>query len=212
MRVILAGLFVYVCIVWTGTWIASLSPDDRLPWWAIVAIVGVVPVAIVASLFIFNRNGFRPFLQHKSLEANVEALDRAGLIERQSFNAVRAFAVEEYEDEGPHYFVELDDARVLYLNGQYLYHYEPIDDNEEEHRPRSFPCTEFEVLRHRTAGYVVDLRCGGVVLEPESIVSWSSSIFDDESQIPDDGQIFEDRSYESLRRDGLGTPSARHDA
>ena len=49
----------------------------------------------------------------------------------ERFTASRAFAVEEFEDEGSHYFVDLTDNRVLFLSGQYLYDYEPLEDAEE---------------------------------------------------------------------------------
>ena len=44
--------------------------------------------------------------------------------------------MEELEDEGVSYFLELDDGAVLFLSGQYL---------DEDESP--FPCTEFIVRR-----------------------------------------------------------------
>ena len=71
--------------------------------------------------------------------------------------------MEEFEDEGLHYFIELVDGRVLFLSGQYLYDYEPISDDPESNQPRSFPCTEFTVRRHKNDGCVVDLLRAGTV-------------------------------------------------
>jgi hypothetical protein len=34
------------------------------------------------------------------------------------YKAQRASKVEEYEDEDPHYFVELNNSEVLYMSGQ----------------------------------------------------------------------------------------------
>lgn len=73
----------------------------------------------------------------------------------EAYRVKRAFQVEEFEDEGSHYYIELDDRRVLFLSGQYLYDYDSEDP------PRAFPCTEFVVRRHRTKGYVVDISLSG---------------------------------------------------
>jgi hypothetical protein len=72
-------------------------------------------------------------------------LDALGKLRRVCFCAIRGFSVEEYEDEEPHYFLELDANRVLYLNGQYLYDYEPDAYGAESGRPRRFPCTQVVV-------------------------------------------------------------------
>ena len=81
--------------------------------------------------------------------------------------------MEEFEDEGLHYFVELDDGSVLYLTGQMLWDYGPMsegDEDDEFPHYRQFPCTEFEVLRHAREGYIVELVCRGKVLEPEVVL------------------------------------------
>ena len=73
------------------------------------------------------------------------------LIVDTPFQATRAFGVEDYGDEGSHYFLELaDGSGILALCGQYLYAYEPITDDPELNQPRRFPCTSFTVRRHRT--------------------------------------------------------------
>ncbi len=127
-------------------------------------------------------------------------MEEKGLLVSTDYRAVRAFAVEEFEDEGPHYFLELDDSAVLYLNGQYLYDYEPIDDDPEANQPRRFPCTEFTVRRHREGGYVVDLVCRGRVLEPEVVAPHFSPARLRWSELPGDGQVFRDRPYDDLKR------------
>ena len=103
--------------------------------------------ALFLALFIFNRRGFRPSLSRKPLAERIAELDAAGGLVRQSFHAMRALLIDEYEDEGLHYYLELADGRVLCLTGQYLCDFEPITDDQEHNQPRSFPCTEFEILR-----------------------------------------------------------------
>jgi len=110
-------------------------------------------------------------------------LKEDGLLATTDFQARRAFGVQEYEDEGLHYFLELSDGRVLFLSGQYLYEYEPCEDDPENREPRRFPCTDFTILRHKVEGHVMELICRGTVLEPEFIAlpfpkqqAWSEDI------------------------------------
>ena len=123
-------------------------------------------VLIGLSLRVFSPKGADPF-GRKSHEEHIRELEGLGLVESSAFHATRAFAVGEYEDEGLHYFIELADGAVLFLSGQYLYDFAPITDDAELNQARSFPCSEFTVRRHRKEGYVVDIICGGTVLEPE---------------------------------------------
>lgn len=88
---------------------------------------------------------------------------------------------------------------MLYLNGQYLYDYEPITDDPEFNAARSFPCTEFEVLRHKDAGHVLHIHCAGTVLEPE-IMAPPFRTDDVRRGMPEDGEIIADGAYERIKR------------
>ena len=124
-------------------------------------------------MFLFNLRGSRPSLFGLNRSEHLEALERDGILIRESFSAMRAFEVEQYDDEGLHYFLELASGEVLYLTGQALYEFLPNegDDNDlQSPQSRRFPCTEFELLRHRTEGYVVDIVCKGDVLTPEVVL------------------------------------------
>ena len=155
--------------------------------------------ALFVALVVFNRSGYRPSLRRQSLAERIAELERKGLLLRQPFEATRAFAVQEFEDEGPHYFIELADGRVLYLNGQYLYEYEPITDDPEVNQARSFPCTAFEVLRHKDAGYAFHIECSGTVLEPE-LETPPFTEEDYERGLPEDGQIITNKTYDAIKR------------
>ncbi len=135
-----------------------------------------------------------------SLAERIVDLDARGLLQRQSFRALHAFAVEEFEDEGPHYYIELADGKVLYLNGQYLYDFEPISDDPEVNQPRLFPCSEFEVLRHKDAGYVIDIVRSGKVIEPE-LTARPYNKAEWKRGVPEDGEIITDRTYEGIKRE-----------
>lgn len=180
-----------------GAMDAHFSKEDWA-WWARVVSIGTLPAAMVVALFLFNGPGFKPRLRRQSLAERIGDLEAQGLLQRQRFQANRAFEVRESEDEGLHYFIELSDGQVLFLSGQYLYDYEAITDDPEGNRPRTFPCTEFEVLRHAIAGYVLEIRCSGTVLEPETTAP-AFGRQDFERGIPEDGDVITDRGYDAIK-------------
>jgi hypothetical protein len=126
-----------------------------------------------------------------------DKLEAQGLLQSTSFRADRAFRVDGFEQQGPHYFIELEDgAGVLHLCGAYLYDYEPIDG-----ALRHFPCTQFTVRRHAGLGYVVDLICGGLVIEPEVEAPPYSRMDFRERLVPEDGANLRDIDFDQLRHE-----------
>lgn len=101
------------------------------------------------------------------------------------------------------------EGRVLFLSGQYLYDYEPISDDPELNQPRSFPCTEFTVRKHKTEGYVVDVLCGGSALEPEVMAPPFGEEFLQPNGVPEDGQVISNATYDDLKREHLRRASER---
>ena len=127
---------------------------------------------------------------------SVEELENAGLLQRDHFRVLRAFQVDEFDDEGPHYFIELEDKRVLFLSGQYIMEYEGYIDGDIN-EPRTFPCVEFEILRNRSNKDAMQILCLGAVIEPECL----APPFTPKDKIPQDGEIISDRSYDEIRRE-----------
>jgi hypothetical protein len=122
-----------------------------------------------------------------------DELEARNLLVSSSFRADRAFRVDEFGEEGPHYFLELEGGGILHLSGKYLYEYEPIEGS-----PRHFPCTEFVLRRHAEFGYVVDLICAGLVIEPEvEAPPYSADDFAQE-RVPEDQAILRDIGFEQL--------------
>ena len=203
MRALLAGVFVFtVTLAMVGV-IGSHYPDSHWPWWAAPLIVVTMVASIVSAFFLFNVVGRRRLVPGKSAEEQIAELEAKGLLSSETLKARRAFQVEEFEDEGSHYFIELADGSVLYLNGQYLYDYEGIAGKEESERKRIFPCSEFTIRRHKTLGYVVDVACSGDVLPLDCEAPPFDSQDEKRGMIPEDGQVFRDRSYEELKKERL---------
>lgn len=128
-------------------------------------------------------------------------LEAAGLIEDIPFHATRAFQVEEYDDEGSHYFIEVDGGNVLYLSGQYLYDYDPIPDGDPDACPRQFPCTDFILKRHKVEREIYAIECRGSVLEPEVLAPYATLERLDEW--PDDGVIITGVTDDAIKAKGF---------
>jgi hypothetical protein len=134
-----------------------------------------------------------------------DALEAQNLLTSTSFTADRAFRVDECKDKGPHYFLELEDGGVLHLSGTYLYEYEPIEGSL-----RHFPCTQFTVRRHAEVGYVVDLICGGIVIEPEVEAPPFSAQEFEAGRVPEDGVILRNLTFDQLRHQRTNPHASIH--
>ena len=206
LRIVAAGLFVFAGMMAVVATMGAVGAEpDR--WWGKLAILVAGGGLSALAFYSFNPKGTNA-LGLRSAEEQLAELARRDLIVETSFTATRAFGVEDYEDEGSHYFLELaDGSGILALCGQYLYNYEPIADDPELNQPRSFPCTSFTVRRHRTEHYVIDLVCGGDVLEPEVMASghvikeWVQDGF-----APEDGTILTGVSFDRLKRSRAEAP------
>ena len=208
MRALLAGLFVITVTLAVVGVIGSHYPGSRWPWWAGPLVAIAMLGSIVAAFFLFNMVGRRRLVPGQSGEQQIAELEAKGLLSSETLKARRAFQVEEFEDEGSHYFLELIDGSVLYLNGQYLYDYEGIAGKKESERKRLFPCSEFTVRRHKTQGYVVDIVCSGEVLPLDCEAPPFDRHDEKRGLIPEDGQVFRDRSYDELKQERLKGRSA----
>lgn len=205
MRVFLAGLFaVFVITLFAVALIGALE-GTAFGFLMPFLIVPIFFIGVYAAYCAFNTPSHRPLRWWKPFSfPSIEDLEKQGLVASREFRAKRAFQVGEYEDEGLHYFMELEDRGVLFLSGQYLYDYEPIEDEDdpELHQSRIFPCTEFSYRTHKTEGYVLELATRGQVLEPEEVIpTFSEGFLND---IPEDGEIIRGKSYDEIKREVKG--------
>ena len=201
MKLLLAGLFVVLGMLGVVV-IFSIFLPTAPAWLMSVIMVIVFFGLLISALAIFNASGL---LRGPRYDPAIQAtkLETQGLLFDQSFKARRCFQVEEFEDEGSHYFIELEGGNVLFLSGQYLYDYEPLKKGSEIVRPRSFPNSEFVVRRHKLKDFVVHIACSGSVLEPEVV----APVFDADDfgtdRIPWDGHVIIDRSFDQLKAERL---------
>lgn len=171
----------------------SLSLPRNYPAWLVNSIpLCALLASLVVAVVLFNV----PFVRTAVPGERIRKLEAQGLVRSERYRALRAFQIEEFEDEGSHYFIELDDHTVLFLSGQYLWDYD---------RLRTFPCTEFVVRRHATKGYALDVLCGGAVIELEIIAPPFDADDFGTGGIPVDGQIITDRPYDRLKDERMST-------
>ena len=206
MRVVLAGLFVFGGLLLAVCLIGPAFDHTPLNGGVLIGIVmGVLfLLLIIAAQVLFNW----PIDWRKERfdqDQYIKDLEDRGLLVSTDYQATRAFQLEEYEDGGSHYFVELADGTVLYLTGQDLYEYEPIDDDPELNQPRRFPCTEFSLRSHRDEKYWIDIQCRGIVIEPEFVephpkMFWERGL--------EDGEIITNLSLDEIKAQ-LITESSR---
>jgi hypothetical protein len=198
MRLIAAGIFVLSIQLGAVMLLGSLGVFEHTPPVLIGLGIGALLIlTCIVAVILFNPTGSNPF-STQSFEENIRQLESKGLLVSRDFQATRSFGVQEYEDEGQHYFIELTDGRVLFLSGQYLIDYEFIFE-DEVNQPRMFPCSKFTVRRHRTEGYVIDIVCSGTVIEPELIAPPFSKADERSGQVPEDGQIISDMTYDAIK-------------
>lgn len=166
----------------------------------------VASLAVAAALITGLRILVARRERAQALARDIPYLESQGLVLRQRFRAVRAFAVEEFEDEGSHYYIELEDGSVLFLSGQYLYDFEPVDSGRCR-QARRFPCTEFEILRRKDGLWVLDILCSGEVLEPEIVAPPFGTGEYENCEVPREGEIITGQSYDVLKRERLAAGS-----
>ena len=198
MRLLFASLFVFLGLIIAASLAVNVLPDNT-PSWLLGAVSSVALILLcLAALRLFNPPGVGPIIG-QSQSDYIQELERKDLLVPTSYRARRAFQVEEFEDEGSHYFIELEDGKVLYLCGQYLYEYEPIDDDPELKQGRRFPCAEFTIRKHREKGFVVDILCGGPVIGPDMLAPPFSEADFQNDRVPEDGAVISDLSYDQIK-------------
>lgn len=193
IRVLGAGLFVLVAVFAVVAVLAARRPE--FPFWPAIALIsGAGAAAFAVAMWLFHPKGSDPF-HRKSREQYLADLEALGLLDARSYRVTRAFTADPHDDEGPLYFMEVEDGGILYLGGQYLWDYEPMADDELGEQPRRIPCTELTVRWHRRDESVVDLVCSGRVFEPEHVGSFDrASGF----ELPQDGDVITAESYDRL--------------
>lgn len=189
-----AACFLVMLLFIGGSLLASLEPD-----WTGAKIVGLVNFvcAIIAGLALLHviQSPSQSFLNGPSLAD----LEQAGMVTSAEYKASRAIMVEEFEDEGLFYLLDIGGGRTLCMTGQDLYDYEPLDEKEDgEFRARRFPCTHFEVKFHSKDGYILDIVCHGQAFDPQYSFEHFTRQDCEQGRNPENGDIVTSPTFEEL--------------
>lgn len=206
MRLLIAALsFLIGLFAITGAFMALL-PANAPEWLTGVGIL----LGFTLSLFLTNKLVNAPGTDFWSLSRAPEPgeqPEQEGLLVSTPYRATRYFEVEGSNEEGPHYFIELHDGSVLYMNGRYLAAFGPHKVLKVIDHPRKFPCTEFVVSRDRYDGCVVDIQCRGIALEPEIVTPPFKELDFQNGMMPQDGDILTSRTYDEMKAARSGESS-----
>jgi hypothetical protein len=192
IKLLVAALMFVIGMCAVGVLVAAPLFDRHSKLAAALVLIAFV-VLLAATMALFN-------VRARARRVSIAELEAHGLLVDRAYKARRAFEVEEFEDEGASFFIELLDGSVLFLSGQYLWDY---DGKGKAPQPRRFPCSEFVVRRHVTEHWVAEVVCGGTVLEPEcTSPPLFSGVFSDlfrENDLPADGDIVRAKTYDELK-------------
>lgn len=198
MRLFLAALtFLFGLFAISGG-IMALVPVDAPEWMTTVGLLFGFFLSLVLTNRLVNAPGTNFWSLSRAPEPGEEP-EQEGLFVSTTYRATRYFEVEASNDEGAHYFIELSDGSVLYLNGRYLAALGPRKILNIIDQPRKFPCTEFVVRRDRYDGCVVDIQCRGSVLEPETAAPPFEEADFQNNMLPHDGDVLTTRSYDEMK-------------
>jgi len=198
MRLLIAALSFFISFFLITSVFIALLPADAPQWQTNVGILLGFSLSLFITNKLVNAQGTKFWSLARAPEPG-EQSEQEGLLVSTAYQATRYFQVEETRVEGPHYFIELHDASVLYMNGRYLATFGPRKFFKLIDYPRRFPCTEFVVIRDRYDDCVADIRCSGTVLEPEIILPPFEEHDLQSVMTLQDGDIITSRTYEEMK-------------
>ena len=145
-------------------------------------------LAVIVGMYVYRRVNREEWRAKQTNHLSEELA--AGVAEITRFSARNAIRVEEFEDEGLSFFVELTDGRILFLSGQYLY------ESDETDR---FPNTSFTIVRTPRTRTVLEFDCRGDYFPPVETRSPFTDAEYRQGSVPSDGDIL-DFDFSILRR------------
>lgn len=168
MRVILAAIFVFASALAVLGWLENIYPNDTLPWWT-VPLPGLAGIAAaLLSVFLFNA-GFIRRLKGQSDRDYLNELLAKGEAVTEHYTVNAAISFEDLSTGSQAHLLDIGNGNVMCLYGQYLYDYEPIEDDPEINQDRKFPTRQFSVVRRLKDAEILVLAPGAEVVEPRCL-------------------------------------------
>jgi hypothetical protein len=182
-----APSWIAALVAGTGMWLALLfaatfvlpRPSPAAGMWSI----HILLVVCLSGAFLFFRRRSRAAYDRDLAVLRARYADdlRALQLEEWRVRIVDALQVEEVDDEGAQFFLELEDGRILFVMGQYLW---DADDESPQ-----FPNRELLITRLPHSGDIFDMECVGEYFPPSAErAPFTGQEYADE-RVPQDGQI-----------------------
>lgn len=182
IAVIATFIFMFlICVLLAVASIFPKSNEYNLIFY--ISTIACLILSVYLAYKIYPRKR-KPKLE-EVLDDTVEILD---------VEASDAIKIEEFEDEGIGYYLNIGDGKVLFIQGQYLY-----DDNEYENTDPKIPSTRMTIHRGAVSKIVLDIRFVGEYLPPSHTNSPFTTEDYENNRVPEDGAILE-VDFESLKK------------
>lgn len=190
------GILIYLALVLGSASVISRAfvANHQHQFLAVAALVGML-------CWIFVLANDLSGLKFERDRSRAMAHDAAGSVAYDlDLDIARAVEIEEYEDEGAGFFLELADGRVLCLISQDLYEFasdfDPEDDDED--RRGEFPQTRIRYRYAPNSGMLLDLTGIGEPLRPIGKIKTTGRFFRKDKETgqrtytgPEDGMVYE---------------------
>lgn len=164
---LVAGV-IYVVTRNIWAWLIPIGDPDDYFWWILLTGVAIGAWAS-RSIWMSAYQALRPS------PAGVTPFERdlaGGVAKVLTADVLRVVEIEEYEDEGEGFLLELDDGRVLAVISQDFYEFAhdfELEDGDEDNRD-AFPQSRIEYRYAPNSGIHLDIRGVGKPLKPIGLV------------------------------------------
>jgi hypothetical protein len=154
-----------IAAIFAGLWMQSGDLLTAFSLLIIVAIVLVLPIALVSYLSSNIPHWWR-HLRGVDSARRLEQLEVLGRATRERYVIERALTLEDLRTSCLVHLLDVGGGRILCLYGQSYYDFEPIEDDPDVNQPRKFPTTQFSLLRGNSRRDVLAIFPGNTILEP----------------------------------------------
>ncbi|MCC5916618.1 MAG: hypothetical protein JJU02_04750 [Cryomorphaceae bacterium] len=145
-----------------------------------IIVIVLFTISIAMSIYWTKRDPIIAFEKQRKENNEIEII-------RCSTN--RAIKREDPEDFGVSFYLDTEDGRTLYLQGQYL------DILEYD---KQFPNSEFELIRTKNTKELIDFKVKGNYFEPEKTLQAFTMEDFKKGFVPEDGEIL-DIEFEKIK-------------
>ena len=154
-------------------WLFSQAVGDN--WGA-----GIAAVAMYLAFPILMMKVW-PEPRKKKSDTMREAMEN-GVLSSTEYEIRDVVEIEEFEDEGRHFLLDIGGDRTLVLSGQYLY--EPVESGK-------FPSSRIRIYWHAKEGYTFGIECLGNKILPSKTIKPIAEDEDDPNRVASDRELLD---------------------